>query len=234
VPFIFGNAAGTHDDVVMLLHEGGHAMHVFEMAHLPYQHQKSWDVIPTEFAEVGSMGMELLAAPYLTKDEGGFYEHDEVVRARVAHLERIISLIPWTCVVDAFQHWAYRHPEEARDADTADAQWSHIMHRFMPYVDYTGLERERANDWRRIPHIFGWPLYFLEYALAQLGAVQVWANARKDQARAVEQYRHALSLGGTATLPQLFSAAGARFAFDESVLQEVTELIESTIAELEG
>jgi oligoendopeptidase F len=233
-PFIFGNASGTHDDVVTLLHEGGHAMHVFETEHLPFLPQRTFDGMPIEFAEVASMGMELLAAPYLTTEDGGFYSAEEAARARIQHLEGVLSLFPWTVVVDAFQHWVYRHPEEARDAAAADAAWSDVMKRYMPFVDYSGLERERANDWQRIPHLFGWPLYFLEYALAQLGAVQVWANARKDQAEAVRRYRQALSLGATATLPQLFETAGARFAFDEAMLREVVSLIEGTIEELES
>lgn len=232
-PFIFGNASGTHDDVVTLLHEGGHAMHVFEAEHLPFLHERSFDSMPIEFAEVASMGMELLAAPYLTRAEGGFYSEEDAARARVQHLEGVLSIFPFTVAVDAFQHWAYRHPEEARDADAADAVWSDLMQRMLPFVDYTGLERERGNDWRRIPHLFGWPLYFLEYALAQLGAVQVWANARKNQAEAVRRYREALALGATATLPQLFQTAGVRFAFDEPMLRHVVDLVESTIEELE-
>lgn len=233
-PFIFGNASGTHDDVVTLLHEGGHAMHVFETEQLPFLPQRTFDSMPIEFAEVASMGMELLAAPYLTREEGGFYSEEDAARARIQHLEGVLSLFPWTVVVDAFQHWVYRHPEEARDAEAADAAWSDLMQRYMPFVDYSGLERERANDWRRIPHLFGWPLYFLEYALAQLGAIQVWANARKDQATAVSRYRQALSLGATATLPQLFETAGARFAFDGAMLRDVVELVEGTIEDLEN
>jgi oligoendopeptidase F len=232
-PFIFGNAAGIHDDVITLLHEGGHAFHAFEMAHLPYEHQKGWDAVPMEFAEVGSMSMELLAAPYLTRDQGGFYAEHDAARARLAHLESILTLLCWICVVDAFQHWAYEHPEEAADPDTADDAWERIYARFLPFVDWSGLEAERRFDWRRVPHMFIAPFYFLEYAIAQLGAIQVWANARGDQRSAVEQYRHALSLGGTATVPDLFAAAGARFAFDEETLREAAALVESTIEELE-
>jgi oligoendopeptidase F len=234
VPFIFGSASGTHDDITLLLHEGGHAVHVFETAHLPYRLQKCFDSMPIEFVEVGSMGMELLAAPYLAESEGGFYSQEDAARARIQHLEGILSLLAWIAVVDAFQHWVYRHPAEARDADAADAAWSDLMRRFHPNLDYSGIEREIDNDWRRIPHLFGWPLYFIEYALAQLGAVQVWANAKEDQANAVRRYRQALSLGATATLPELFRAAGARFAFDEATVRSAVELIESTIDELES
>ena len=135
-------------------------------------------------------------------------------------------------MVDAFQHWVYEHPEEAADPARCEDEWAQLMRRFMPYIDWSGLEEELRNDWRRIPHLFASPLYFLEYALAQLGAVQVWANARRDQAEAVRQYRHALSLGGTRTLPELYAAAGVRFAFDEETIQNAVTLLESTIDEL--
>lgn len=233
-PFIFGNASGTHDDIVALLHEGGHAMHVFESAHLPYLQQRSFGTLPAEFAEVASMSMELLAAPYLTREEGGFYSVGDAARARIQHLEAIITLLPWTVVVDAFQHWAYRHPQEARDLDAIESVWADLIARYMPDVDYSGLERERNNDWQRIPHLFGWPLYFIEYALAQLGAIQIWANARRDQAAAVQRYRAALALGSTATVPELFHAAGAEFAFDEQTLRSAVHLVEGTITELEA
>lgn len=232
-PFIFGNASGTHDDVITLLHEGGHAMHAFEASHLPYLHQRSLDIVPVEFAEVASMGMELLAAPYLTEDEGGFYSPQDAARARIQHLENILSIFPWTVVVDAFQHWVYRNIEEAKDLTAVEAVWTDLMERYLTGVDYTGLERERANDWQRVVHLFGWPLYFIEYALAQLGAVQVWANAHRDQADAVRQYRAALALGNTATLPDLFRTAGAEFTFDEAMLRSAVDLIEGTIEELE-
>lgn len=231
-PFIFGNATGIHDDVVLLSHEGGHAFHVFEMQHLPYAHQRGLGSLPIEFAEVASMGMELLASPYLAADQGGFYSREDAARVRLAHLEGVLSILPWIAVVDAFQHWVYEHPEEAADPARCEDEWAQLMRRFMPYIDWSGLEEELRNDWRRIPHLFASPLYFLEYALAQLGAVQVWANARRDQAEAVRQYRHALSLGGTRTLPELYAAAGVRFAFDEETIQNAVTLLESTIDEL--
>lgn len=232
-PFIFGNATSVHDDVTMLLHEGGHAFHTFEMLHLPYAHQKSLDAVPIEFAEVGSMAMELLAAPYLTADEGGFYSTEDAARARLGHLQRILTLLCWVSVIDAFQHWAYEDPEAGADADMADSRWQALVGRFVPFVDWTGLELELRNDWRSITNLFGAPFYILEYALAQLGAVGVWANARRDQAEAVRQYRHALSLGGTRSLPDLFAASGIRFAFDEGTIRDAVTLIESTIEELE-
>jgi oligoendopeptidase F len=232
-PFIFGNGTGVHDDVVTLLHEGGHAIHTFEMAHLPYGPQKGFGWVPMEFAEVGSMAMELLASPYLTRDRGGFYSAEDARRARIEHLEFAVGILPWVSVVDSFQHWVYEHPDDAADPDRADDAWVAIFDRFLPYIDWSGLEAEKRNDWRRVIHMYLAPFYFQEYALAQLGAFQVWANARSDQAKAVRQYRAALSLGGTRTLPELFEAAGARFAFDEQTLRQAVSLADSTIEELE-
>jgi oligoendopeptidase F len=229
-PFIFMNAVGIHDDVQTLLHEGGHAFHVFEAAALPYPQQRN---VPIEFAEVASMGMELLAAPYLVSDQGGFYSPAEAARARIEHLEGIIRFWPYMAVVDAFQHWVYENPDDAQDPARCDAAWVGLWDRFMVGVDWSGLDRAKATGWHRKLHIFHDPFYYIEYGLAQLGAVQVWNNALKDQAGAVARYRQALALGATAALPELFQAAGARFALDASALGEAVSLIERTIQSLE-
>jgi len=232
-PYIFMNAVGVHEDVNTLLHEAGHAFHVFHTfdgAGLPYHQQ--WDV-GIEFAEVASMSMELLAAPYLPASAGGFYADRDAARARVEQLEGILRFWPYMAVVDAFQHWAYTHPDAAAEPASCDATWSALWQRFMPGIDWDGLEDERANGWRQKMHIFQMPFYYVEYGLAQLGAVQVWRNSLSDQAGALARYRYALSLGGTANLPGLFAAAGAHFAFDAATLREAVELIERMIAELE-
>lgn len=229
-PFIFMNAVGIHDDLQTLLHEGGHAFHVFESASTPFYQQLN---VPTEFAEVASMSMELLAAPYLTTDQGGFYSPAEAARARIEHLEGSIRFWPYMAVVDAFQQWAYENPEAAVDPAECDACWANLWQRFMPGVDWSGLEDVMATGWHRKLHIHTYPLYYIEYGLAQLGAVQVWHNALKDQARAVDRYRKALSLAGTVSLPKLFETAGARFAFDAQALREAVSLMEDTIEKLE-
>lgn len=229
-PFIFMNAVGLHDDVQTLLHEGGHSFHVFETAHLPYAPQLQ---IPTEFAEVASMSMELLAAPYLSRKDGGFYTESDAARARVEHLEGNLLFWPYMAVVDSFQHWVYTHPEVAADPANCDAAWGEQWNRFMRGVDWSGLDEARITGWHRKLHIFRYPFYYVEYGLAQLGAMQVWANALSDQAGAVAGYRKALSLGGTATLPQLFAAAGARFAFDAATLKSSVDLAMETIDRLD-
>ena len=229
-PFIFMNAVGLHDDVQTLLHEGGHAFHVFESARLPYLHQMQ---VGLEFAEVASMGMELLAAPYLAAQHGGFYSDANAARARVEHLEQAILFWPFMAVVDAFQHGVYENPDTAFDPDNCDAQWAALWNRFMRGVDWSGLEQEIITGWQRKGHIHQDPFYYVEYGFAQLGAVQVWRNALKDQAGSVASYRRALSLGGTAPLPQLFEAAGAKFALDAGTLREAVGLMEETIARLD-
>jgi oligoendopeptidase F len=230
-PFIFTNAVGLHDDVITLLHEGGHAFHVFESNHLPY-HQQHY--VPIEFAEVASNGMELLATPYLSVDEGGFYTQVDAARAVVELLETDLLFWPYMAVVDAFQHWVYENPNAALEPSNCDEQWAELWGRFMPGVDWSGLEQEMVTGWQRKGHIHQDPFYYIEYGLALLGAVQVWRNAQSDQAATVAAYRKALSLGGTAPLPQLFAAAGADFAFDPGTLSHAVELMEETITTLES
>ena len=229
-PFIFCNSVGVHDDVQTLIHEGGHAFHVFESSRLPYAQQMH---VPLEFAEVASMGMEFLASPYLSAGQGGFYTSAEAAQARVEHLEQSLLFWPYMAVVDAFQHWVYENAEAASDPANCDAQWAELWDRFMTGVDWSGLEQEKMTGWQRKLHIHEDPFYYVEYGLALLGAAQVWRNALKDQGAATAAYRRALALGGTATLPQLYAAAGARFAFDAGTLEEIVTLMERTISELE-
>lgn len=230
-PFIFMNAVGLHDDVQTLLHEGGHAFHVFETAALPYVHQLQ---LGMEFAEVASMSMELLAAPYLSAAHGGFYSEADAARARAEHLEGMLLFWPYMAVVDAFQHWVYENPDTALNGDACDAQWATLWGRFMSGVDWGGLEQERMTGWQHKSHIHQSPFYYIEYGLAQLGAVQVWRNALHHQAEAVANYRRALALGGTVPLPQLYATAGAKFAFDAATLREAVTLIENTLTNLES
>ncbi len=229
-PYIFMNGVGSHDDVQTTLHEAGHAFHAFEAFALPTIWQMD---VPLEFCEVASMGMELLAAPYLTRASGGFYTPAEAARARSEHLEGILTFLPYMAVVDSFQHWVYTHPDAAADPAACDAAWDGLWARFMPGVDWSGFEAQRATGWHRKLHIFHIPFYYIEYGLAQVGALQVWRNARHDQAQAVATYRDALKLGGTRPLPELYRAAGAEFRFDEPMLRDLVDLIETTLAELE-
>jgi oligoendopeptidase F len=230
-PFIFANAVGTHDDVMTTLHESGHAFHIFETAKLPYIHQLA---VPMEFAEVASVGMELLASPYLTKANGGFYSDIEAGRARIEHLESMILFWPFIATVDSFQQWVYENPKEGADPAACDKKWGELWDHFIPGVDYSGLEEVKVTGWHRKLHIHQVPFYYVEYGLAQLGAVQIFGNARTDQASALAAYRKALSLGGTVTLPELFAAARAKFAFDVPTVKKAVDLMESVVRELES
>jgi oligoendopeptidase F len=219
--------------VVTLLHEGGHAFHAFEAGVVPYFHERSENYVPAEFAEVASMAMELLASPYLTKEHGGYYTEAEAARARIEHLEGIITMLPYLTLVDAFQHWIYENPQDGSDPILCENKWGELWDRFIPYVDYSGLEDAKKTIWHRQLHIHVLPFYYIEYALAELGAVQVWANALKDQKQAVEKYRKALALGSTVSLPELFEAAGAKFSFDTQTLKIYADLLEEQIEKLE-
>lgn len=229
-PFIFMNSAGTSKNVQTLLHEAGHAFHGFEaMRQQPLVWQQR---APMEFNEVASMAMELLAAPYLTTDKGGFYTPAQAAQHRIAHLEKIILFPPYMAVVDAFQHWVYTHAGEIDSTEILDQKWDELCQRFLPNVDWTGLEHIRMSGWHRKPHIFRSPFYYIEYGMAQMGALQIWRNSLNDPDKALTDYRHALSLGGTRTLPELFNAAGAEFRFDVDLLSELVDLMEGTIEQL--
>ena len=232
-PFIFANAVGIHDDIQTLLHEGGHSFHAFESFKLPYFQQRNESAIPMEFAEVASMAMEYLASPYLSKEFDGFYSETDTARAQVDHIETDLRFWAYMAIVDAFQHWVYENPVDGKDPDKCDAAWAALEKRFRPYIDWNGYEDVMMTGWQRKDHIHQAPFYYVEYGLALLGAVQIWRNALENQEKAVNAYRRALALGGTAPLPQLFETAGARFAFDADTLQEAVGLMESTILTLE-
>ena len=150
------------------------------------------------------MSMELIASPYKTKARGGFYTESEAARAMIELLELIITYWPYMALVDAFQHWIYENPAQGSVAAKCEQRWAELWDRFMPGIDYSGLEEARKTYWHRQGHIFNSPFYYIEYGLAQLGAAQVWANSLKDQEKAVADYRTALALGATVPLPELF------------------------------
>jgi oligoendopeptidase F len=223
-PFIFMNAVGTEDNVRTMLHEAGHAFHVFDRNGLPLIWQRR---SPMEFNEVASMSMELLTAPYLDRASGGFYEAEDAIRSRIQHLERIISFLPYMATVDAFQLWLYANPAHTRDE--RDAEWLRLHRRFVVGADWSGHEESRESLWQHKLHIFQAPFYYIEYGIAQLGALQVWRNSLRDPADALARYRSALALGGTRPLPELFRAAGAEVVLDAEPLAELVALVETTV-----
>lgn len=229
-PFIFMNSVGVAGDVTTLLHEAGHAFHVFEAQSQPL----IWQRHPgAEMAEVASMSMELLTAPFLAQDEGGYYQAADARRARIEHLEALLSGLAHIASVDAFQHWIYTSGQ-GEDAQARDTAWLEIRDRFDPGIDWSGLDAQRVARWYRQLHIFLYPFYYIEYGIAQLGALQVWRNALSDPEGALKAYRNALSLGATRSLPELFEAAGAKLAFDSQTMGELVDLVEKQIEELEA
>ena len=229
-PFIFMNAVGVAGDVTTLLHEAGHAFHVFEADELPYFFQRHPG---SEMAEVASMSMELLTAPYLSEAHGGYFGEADARRARIEHLDSIAAMLPHIASVDAFQQWVYTSGE-GHDAAARDAAWLRIRRRFEPTLDWSGLDAERIARWYQQLHIFLYPFYYIEYGIAQIGALQVWRNSQRDPRGALDAYRRALALGGTAPLPDLFAAAGAKLAFDAGTMGELVALIGEEIAKLEA
>jgi oligoendopeptidase F len=231
MPLIFMNAVGVDRDVSTLLHESGHAFHSLEAARLPLLFQRHPG---SEMAEVASMSMELLAAPFIDRDSGGYYSEEDARRSRAELLEGIVLFFPHCASVDAFQHWIYLD-SDGRDADARDRKWLELRTRFEgPSVDWNGLDAERIARWYQQPHLFGSPFYYIEYGIAQLGALQVWRNSLHDRGEAVRKYREALALGATRPLPELFKAAGARLIFDSDGMGELITLVEQELAKLDS
>jgi oligoendopeptidase F len=223
-PFIFMNAVGLVEDVMTLLHEAGHAFHAFAAHRLPL----IWQRHPgSEAAELASMSMELLATPHLTQPAGYFTAQD-ARSAWLEHLEDILLSLVHIASVDAFQTWIYTSGQ-GDNADARDAAWLRIRSRFERGVDWSGLQQERVARWHRQLHIFMYPFYYIEYGIAQLGAVQVWRNSLEDPVRAVARYREALSLGAVQTLPEIYRTAGARLTFDVDSIAELVQLVERHI-----
>jgi len=223
LPFIFMNAVGVQRDVETMLHEAGHAFHALATQREPIY---SYRHAPIEFCEVASMSMELLGNEYLEE----FYATAEANRARRTHLEGIVKFFPWMATVDAFQHWIYTHPGHTREERTA--AWLALMDRFGGLVDWSGFENVRANLWHRQLHIFLHPFYYVEYGIAQLGALQVWANSKQKKVKALEDYQRALALGGSRPLPELFSTAGCRFDFSANTIKPLVTLVRTELAKL--
>ncbi len=223
LPFIFMNAVGMDGDVRTLLHEGGHAFHSLAARAEPLA---AYREAPIEFCEVASMSMELLGA----KDLKMFYPEADAARSHRELLEGIALILPWIATVDAFQHWIYHNPGHSREQRRS--AWTGLLDRFGGIVDWSGYEDARGSQWHRQLHIFLYPFYYIEYGIAQLGALQVWRNAKTDRPGAVRAYRRGLSLGGSRPLPELFAGAGIKFDFTEATLRPLMEAIQEELAGL--
>lgn len=215
-PFIFMNATGLQRDIVTLLHESGHAFHALAACEVPLVFLRH---APMEFCEVASMAMELFGAAHLDV----FYNEAKHARARRWHLEGIIRLFPWMATIDSFQHWLYTHPGHSSQQRTTE--WLRLMDLFGSKLDWSGLEDARQAFWQRQLHLFHVPFYYVEYGIAQLGALQLWMKAKEDSHRTLAGYRAALKLGGTRPLPDLFQAAGIQFDFSEKTIRPLMNAI---------
>jgi oligoendopeptidase F len=223
-PFIFMNAVGVDDDVRTLLHEAGHAFHALASVDEPlleYRHA------PMEFCEVASMSMELLGGEYLS----AFYTKEEEKRSLISHLEDVVSVLIWVATVDSFQHWIYENFEAPSQKRTQT--WLNIRKRFgSGLTDWSGLDQEHQFMWHRQLHIFEVPFYYIEYGIAQLGALQIWLHSQNDWAQALQFYRQALALGGSRPLPELFKAAGMEFDFSEKIIAPLMKAVEAKLEKL--
>jgi oligoendopeptidase F len=217
-PFIFMNAVGVDGDVWTLLHEGGHAFHAIAASQHPifdYRHG------PMEFNEVASMGMELLGSEYLSE----FYKTEEdAKRSKVAHLEDIVYILLWVATVDAFQQWIYDHPRHSQEERSK--VWVELHNRFgARFLDWNGLDDHQQSVWHRQLHIFEVPFYYIEYGIAQLGALQLWTNAREDRNQTLADYKKGLALGGSRPLPEIYNTAGLKFDFSADTIQPLMKTV---------
>jgi oligoendopeptidase F len=222
VPFIFMNAAGQMKDLTTMVHEGGHAVHSFLSHHLKLSAFKEY---PMEIAEVASMSMELFTMDYW---DIYFKDAEELRRAKLQQLERSISIFPWIATIDKFQHWVYEHPQHTVEERTTS--WIQILNDFSTSaVDWTGWEDYRAISWQRQLHLFEVPFYYIEYGIAQLGAIAMWKQYKENKQQALNNYVKALSLGSTRTLPELYKAAGIKFDFSPAYVKELATFVQQEI-----
>ncbi|HEY5408671.1 MAG TPA: M3 family oligoendopeptidase, partial [Ginsengibacter sp.] len=224
-PFIFMNAAGQMHDVTTMVHEGGHAVQSFLTHNLELNAFKDY---PMEIAEVASMSMELFTMDYW---DVFFDNKEDLTRAKEHQLERTITIFPWIAVIDKFQHWIYEHPQQTVEERTK--AWTDILNDFSDdVIDYSGLESFRENHWQKQLHLFEVPFYYIEYGIAQLGAIGMWKQFKKNPEQALDNYMKALSLGGTKTLPELYKAAGLTFDFSPENIKVLMDFVREEMEKL--
>ncbi|MBS1772901.1 MAG: M3 family oligoendopeptidase [Bacteroidetes bacterium] len=225
VPFIFMNAAGTINDVITMVHEGGHAVHSFLSHDLPLSSFKEY---PMEIAELASMSMELFSMEHW---DVFFSDKSELQRAQIEELERVISVLPWIATIDKYQHWLYTHPGHT-DAER-ETEWMKILNEFSTGVtDWTGFEEYRAHFWQKQLHLYEVPFYYIEYGIAQLGAIAMWRQYRGNKEQALENYKAALALGYTKTLKELYTTAGIKFDFSPAYVAELGSFVKERLQEM--
>ncbi len=225
VPFIFMNAVGSHRDLVTMVHEGGHALHSFLSKDLPLTEFKS---TPSEVAELASMSMELISMEHWHMF---FPDAEDYKRARKEQLEKLLKSLPWIAAIDKFQHWIYLHPEHT--VEQRSAKWTTIMKDFgTGQVDYTGLEKYFQRSWQAQLHLYEVPFYYIEYGMAQLGAIAVWRNYKQNPKQALQQYIAALKIGYTKPIGEIYKAAGIEFDFSDKYVRELADFVKAELYRL--
>ncbi len=222
-PFVSVNATPTRGGVRKTLHELGHAFHALAYYQQPLFHQRE---VPVEFKEIAAMSMELLPLHALTDICFKAEDHDRIVSQQLLMMIDIWLIV---AMVERFQHWAYSHVDEASDPKICDAQWLAIEKRFRPYINRDGLKNILQSGWSRWEHIMILPFYAIEYAMAQLGALQLYQQYLAHPQQTLSAYKHVLSLGGTVTLPELYATAGIPFAFDQNALEQSASFIDGKL-----
>lgn len=225
VPFIFMNSVGLLRDLTTMVHEGGHAIHSFL-----YEKQELIDFKspPSEVAELASMSMELISMEHW---DVFFNDKEDLRRAKKQQLESVIDTLPWIATIDKFQHWVYTNPNHT--LIERKENWLKIANEFSASViDYTGLESNLARKWQVQLHLFEVPFYYIEYGFAQLGAIAMWRQYKQNPKQAIENYKNALSLGYTATIPQIYNAAGIKFDFSATYINELMQFLKEEYLKL--
>ena len=222
--FLFMNAASTHDDVITLMHEMGHAVHDKLCSHYPYHFQKNF---PMEVAELASMSMELISSAFWQP----FYPNpSDLNRARVTLIEGVALALPWIAAVDEFQHWLYTHPEHSQYE--RDSAWTRIYKQYANHeVSYAGVEEACVFAWQRQTHIFEEPFYYIEYAIAQLGALEMWMQFQQEGSAALQCFFNALAIGGNYSMTEIYKQAGLNFSFSEIRIAKLAKFLDEQLEE---
>jgi oligoendopeptidase F len=225
VPFIFMNSTSSLRDVVTMVHEGGHAIHSFEVRDLPLNSFRS---TTSEVAELASMSMELISMEHW----GVFFENEEdLKRAKIEHLEDILEVLPWIATVDKFQHWIYENPSHT--IEERQTQWVKSFEQFSDsFTNWKGFEQFKKYNWQRQLHIYEVPFYYIEYGMAQLGAISVWRNYKQDAQKGLDGYLNALKLGYTTTIGKIYEAANVKFDFSKEYISELMDFVKSELEKL--
>jgi oligoendopeptidase F len=226
IPFIFMNATGNLRDLVTMVHEGGHAIHSFRSRELPLLPFKT---LSMEVAELASMAMELISMEHW---DHFFDNPQDLNRAKLGHLKDLVCVLPWIACIDAFQHWIYENPgHNEKERKTA---WLETYDRFSDNImNWIGLDAQKAYLWQKQLHLYEVPFYYIEYGMAQLGAIGIWRNYKKDPKQTIEQYLHALALGNTLSINDLYAVAGVKFDFSEQYISELLSFVLEEIRMLE-